>query len=71
MPNHIYNVVHFDCSEEKLQEILEAIQHDHFGPGSIDFNKLIPMPDDVYQGNLGSREMNLYPGTKNWYGCYV
>ena len=71
MPNHIYNVVHFDCGEDRLQEILEAIQHDHFGPGSIDFNKLIPMPDDVYQGNLGAREMREHPGTKNWYGWSV
>ena len=71
MPNHIYNVVRFDCEEDRLQEILGAIQHDHFGPGSIDFNKLIPMPDDVYQGNLGAKEMKEYPGTKNWYGWSV
>ena len=67
MPNHIYYVIHFHCNEDRMQEILAEIQHDHFGPGSIDFNKLIPMPDDVYKGPLGVKEMEQYPGEKNWY----
>ena len=52
MPNHVQNHIHFDCGEEKLKEILAFIQKDDdgenrdFGPGTIDFNKLIPMPPE-------------------------
>ena len=52
MPNHVMNHIHFDCDERTAQEILSFIQKDDdgenekFGPGTIDFNKLIPMPPE-------------------------
>lgn len=67
MPNHIYNVVTFDCPHERISEILHAVEMEGGGLGSIDFEKLIPMPEDVYRGPLGQKEMELYPGDKNWY----
>ena len=67
MPNHIYNIVSFQCPHEQAEEILNSVKDDAVGIGSIDFNKLIPMPDDVYTGPLGMKEMALYPGDKNWY----
>ena len=67
MPNHIYNIVSFQCSHEQAEEILNSVKDDAVGLGSIDFNKLIPMPDDVYTGPLGMKEMAQYPGEKNWY----
>lgn len=73
MPNHIQNRVVFECGEEKLKEILTKIQSDDTenkyeisGPGTIDFNKIIPMPDTVYRGLLGAKERELY-GNNNWY----
>lgn len=71
MPNHIQNKVTFACSEEKLNEILTALQLDsgeegNFDPGTVDFNKIIPMPDDIFQGPLGTKERALY-GKNNWY----
>lgn len=71
MPNHIQNRVTFDCSEEKLNEILTAIQKDsgengNFGPGTVDFNKIIPMPDNIFKGLLGTEEKKIY-GKNNWY----
>ncbi|MBR5680670.1 MAG: hypothetical protein IKX19_08450 [Clostridia bacterium] len=52
MPNHVRNIVEFSCDDETLKKILEAIQKDNdgenrdFGPGTIDFDKLIPMPPE-------------------------
>ena len=52
MPNHVINHVSFtDCTPARRREILEAIQYDdngeneYHGIGTIDFNKIIPMPE--------------------------
>ena len=73
MPNHVENHLTFDCSEERLKEILQAIGRDEdsaldgqYGIGTFDFNKVIPMPDDIYRGDLGPKEQKIY-GKKNWY----
>ena len=47
MPNHVMNVVTFNGNNKKLQEILEAIKADEIGYGSIDFNKIEPMPTEL------------------------
>ena len=51
MPNHVINRLEFECSEERLKELLSAICYDNnaetetVGIGTIDFNKIIPMPE--------------------------
>jgi hypothetical protein len=71
MPNHITNIISFsDISAERTNEILEAIKDDEFGIGSIDFNKLIPMPEHIFKGNLGTEEREKY-GRDNWYDWSV
>ena len=77
MPNHVENRLTFDCSRERLQEILTAVSRDQdkevdgkFGVGTFDFEKVIPMPEDIYRGNLGPAERELY-GKKNWYDWSV
>lgn len=47
MPNHIRNILVFDADKEKIQQILNDIKNDEEGIGSIDFNKLIPMPKSL------------------------
>lgn len=47
MPNHITNIVAVSGDEERIQAMLREIQNDEYGVGSVDFNKIIPMPDDV------------------------
>ena len=49
MPNHVENRLTFDCSRERLQEILTAVSRDQdkevdgkFGVGTFDFEKVIP-----------------------------
>lgn len=72
MLNHVENHLIFDCPQERLQEILRAICYEEdsnaekTGLGTIDFNKIIQMPDHIYRGNLGQAEMRQY-GKNNWY----
>lgn len=47
MPNHITNIVAVSGDEERIQAMLREIQNDEYGMGSVNFNKIIPMPDDV------------------------
>ncbi len=46
MPNHITNIVAVSGDESRIQAMLKAVQNDEYGVGSVDFNKIIPMPDD-------------------------
>lgn len=67
MPNHITNILSFEnIPYEKTKEILEVIKNDEFGIGSIDFNRIIPMPEHIFKGNLGREEREKY-GCDNWY----
>lgn len=68
MPNHVINRIEFDCPEQKLKEILSAICYDdnseseRTGIGTIDFNKITPMPKslDIESGSSTDRGINLY-----------
>ena len=66
MPNHVTNIIQCSGDERRINEMLQAIQNDQFGPGSISFNKIIPMPDYVFTGLVGEAERRLY-GKNNWY----
>ncbi len=66
MPNHIKNTLSFSGDPKKISEMREKIKNDKFGLGSIDFEKIIPMPDKIYRGDLGRDEMEKY-GKDNWY----
>ena len=71
MPNHVTNELHFHhCTEERFHEILKDIQNDEYGLGSIDFRKLIPEPEGLYMGDLGTEEMKYYKDN-NWYDWRV
>ena len=43
MPNHVTNIIHLRGDAEQIQKLREAVMDDRFGPGSIDFEKVIPM----------------------------
>ena len=47
MPNYVRNHISFEGPEEAIRKMLEEIQVDKLGPGSIDFNKIIPMPESL------------------------
>ncbi len=45
MPNHVINLVTLRGDEKRIAEMLDAIKVDEVGRGSIDFNKIVPMPE--------------------------
>lgn len=47
MPNHIINMIAVDGDPKRINEMREAIQNDECGLGTIDFNKIIPMPPSM------------------------
>jgi len=62
MPNHVTNIVKINAVPERVNEILASIQNDETGIGSIDFNKLLPMPEslDIESGSTTNDCINLY-----------
>ncbi len=73
MPNHVTNVLEFDCSRERAKEILEFLRNGDDVLGSIDFNKLISMPEslNLEAGSETDRGIEIYltavnPGTKSY-----
>ncbi len=70
MANHITNRIVIHADDIKVRKILETIKNDKIGLGSIDFDKIIPMPDNIFRGDLGQEEMEQY-GENNWYDWSV
>lgn len=62
MPNNVTNVVIFHGDEQRIREILEAIQMEDIGPGSIDFDKVILMPPslNIECGSRTEQGLKLY-----------
>ena len=62
MPNHVRNIIRIEAEPDRVKEILAAIQYDDLGPGSIDFNKLVPMPAtlEIEKGSRTDRSIKLY-----------
>lgn len=59
MPNWVKNIVHAIEPDVDFEKFTDE-------EGKFDFNKIIPMPDDIYRGDLGEKERAKY-GKKNWY----
>ena len=70
MPNHITNRIKLTGEPAEIRKALEAVKDDKHGIGTIDFEKVIPMPDNIFRGNLGTEERRLY-GNNNWYDWSV
>jgi hypothetical protein len=66
MPNHVTNILRVSGDQKQIRAMFEAIKDDKIGLGSIDFNKVIPMPEHIFRGNLGMAEREKY-GKDNWY----
>ena len=47
MPNHITNRIKLIGEPAEIRRLMEHIKSDELGLGTIDLNKIIPMPDDV------------------------
>ena len=62
MPNHVVNHISLQGDPQKIREVLEAIQSDEHGLGSLDFNKVIPMPEGlgIEAGSRTNRGLKAY-----------
>ena len=63
MPNHITNVLEFDCSPEEFRKIAEFLRGSPDRPlGHVDFNTLMPMPSslDIEAGSRGDTGLRAY-----------
>ena len=62
MPNHVTNVVTFRGDQERVYEALKRIQKDGEEIGTIDFNKIIPMPEslDIEAGSRTDAGLKAY-----------
>lgn len=47
MPNHVTNVIKLTGDRKLIRKLMEQIQNDELGLGTIDFNKIIPIPENV------------------------
>ncbi len=70
MPNHVKNCITLEGDADRIQQMLAQIQNDEFGLGTISFDKIIPMPESVYAGGLGQKELALH-GKNNWHDWRV
>ena len=62
MPNHVVNHISLQGDPEKIRSMLEAIKSDELGIGSVDFNKIIPMPKslNIEAGSRTDRGLQAY-----------
>ena len=62
MPNDVENIVRINGDEQRIREMLEAIKDDECGIGTIDFNKIIPMPESlaIEAGSRTDRGLKAY-----------
>ena len=67
MPNHVINKIFIQARPETAQKIINAVCNEN---GEMDFEKIIPMPENIYRGDLGQKERKKY-GENNWYDWSV
>jgi len=62
MPNHIFNRIRLVTDEERRDAIIREVMSLEDGPGTIDFNRIIPMPEslDITDGTMTDRGEELY-----------
>ena len=63
MPNYCDNYLRIDGPADAVKNIIDFVKYNE---NKFDFNKIVPMPDYIYQGPVGSAEKALY-GENNWY----
>ena len=65
MANYVTNIVRFRGDESRIEELRASVQDERYGMIGIDFDKIIPMPKNLFMGAVGPMERELY-GKNNW-----
>lgn len=62
MPNHVTNIIEIKGNPARIKSLFETVKNDEYGIGSIDFNKLIPMPLelDIEEGSQTNCGLKAY-----------
>lgn len=62
MPNHVENIITLSGNEQEIRRMLEHIKSDELGVGTVDFNKIIPMPEsfNIETGTRTDRGLRAY-----------
>ena len=67
MPNHIQNAIKFQSKTDAIK-VLSAISTKKEDKTSwIDFEKIIPMPENIFRGNLSREDESKYGKENCWY----
>jgi hypothetical protein len=68
MPNWTRNELNVQADDPKyIKEFKDKVfTEDDKGKLNFDFEKIIPMPKNIFRGNLGKEEREKY-GENNWY----
>ena len=62
MPNHVENHIEYSGDARHIRTMLESIKTDEYGIGTVDFNKIIPMPEslNIEAGSKTNRGLKTY-----------
>ena len=62
MPNHVENHIEYSGDARHIRTMLESIKTDKYGIGTVDFNKIIPMPEslNIEAGSKTNRGLKAY-----------
>lgn len=62
MPNHVENHIEYSGDARQIKTMLESIKTDEYGIGTVDFNKIIPMPKslNIEAGSKTNRGLKAY-----------
>ena len=63
MPNYCDNSLSIEGPHDTLRKIHALVRGEE---NPFDFEKIIPMPDYIYRGTIGTEEKKIY-GNNNWY----
>ena len=63
MPNYCDNYLTIEGNPDTRNKILTLLKSDE---SCFDFEKVIPMPENIYRGGVGAEEKEIY-GENNWY----
>ncbi len=67
MPNYVMNRVHLSGEQGRIDALMDAVRRDDGERGTMDFNKLIPMPESlkVTSGSIETASVNVYLSALN------
>ena len=65
MANNVTNIIRFKGDASQIEAMRTAIQDDEYGVTSIDFDKIIPMPEGLWMGGINPDTRAIY-GKNNW-----